>query len=198
MSKKRFLVFDTETTGLPKRFGAQMEDVDNWPRMAQLAFLIVNEDGFVDMDFCKYIKPDGWTIPKLKFFIENGMSTENCEENGIPVFEALREFQEALKTVDYVVAHNLAFDKPIVGAEMIRAGVTPALLKYKKPGICTMLKGVGHGKGHAGMNKWPKLIELHTSLFGEGFDGAHDALADVKATTRCLVEMIRLGSIKIN
>ncbi len=37
--------------------------------------------------------------------------------------------------------------------------------------------------------KWPKLEELHNFLFKEGFDGAHDALNDVMATSKCYFEM---------
>lgn len=33
--------------------------------------------------------------------------------------------------------------------------------------------------------KWPSLMDLHTYLFSTGFDGAHDALADVLACRRC-------------
>jgi len=32
--------------------------------------------------------------------------------------------------------------------------------------------------------KWPKLIESYQFLFNESFDGAHDALADVRACAR--------------
>jgi hypothetical protein len=37
--------------------------------------------------------------------------------------------------------------------------------------------------------KWPNLTELHTYLFGKGFDGAHDAMADVKACANCFFEL---------
>jgi hypothetical protein len=33
--------------------------------------------------------------------------------------------------------------------------------------------------------KWPKLSELHIKLFGEDFEGAHNALADIEATAKC-------------
>lgn len=33
-----FLIFDTETTGLPKKWKAPLDDFDNWPRMVQLAW----------------------------------------------------------------------------------------------------------------------------------------------------------------
>ena len=33
-----FLIFDTETTGLPKRWNAPLTDSDNWPRCIQIAW----------------------------------------------------------------------------------------------------------------------------------------------------------------
>jgi hypothetical protein len=35
-----YLFFDTETTGLPKSWKAPVTDVNNWPRLVQLAFLL--------------------------------------------------------------------------------------------------------------------------------------------------------------
>jgi DNA polymerase-3 subunit epsilon len=193
-----FLVFDSETTGLPKRFNAPMDDVDNWPRMTQLAFQLIDHEGNELYQYQSLIKPDGWEVPKEKFFIENNMSTERCMDEGVPVFTALRELQEALKQAQYKVAHNIAFDRNIVGAEIIRANISLPLFKYK-PEICTMKSTTNHVKikTHAGGNKWPKLIELHEHLFGYVFDGAHDALADVRATSACLIKSIDLGYIKL-
>lgn len=193
-----FLVFDTETTGLPKRFNARWNDFQNWPRMTQMAFMLIDKDGNEIDSFCSLIKPDGWTIPREKFFLDNNMSTERCMAEGEDVFKVLRRFQEALKRVDYKVAHNINFDNAIVGSEIMRAGITHELFQYKK-GICTMVSTTNYVKikSHAGGNKWPKLVELHKELFGMEFSGAHDALEDVRATSRCLIECINRGIIKV-
>ncbi len=194
-----FLIFDTETTGLPKRYNARWDDLNNWPRLTQFAFLLCNENGDELDKFYGLIKPNGWTIPKEKFFIDNNMSTERCEKHGTDVFDVLRQFQDALKRCDYKVAHNINFDNPIVASEMIREGITHQLFQYKK-GICTMQKttsfcNIPHKNGRG--VKWPKLEELHKILFEVGFDGAHDALEDVRATKRCLIESINRGIIKL-
>lgn len=198
---RNFLFFDTETTGLPKQYKAPMEDVNNWPRIIQLAFLVANENGEELYRYKELIKPDGWEIPKEKFWIDNGYSTEENIEKGVPIFESLRLFQAALKRSQIKVAHNIAFDNPIVGAEMIRAGVTHELFKYKR-GICTMSTSTQYcqlPKPNGGWGyKWPKLEELHQKLFNCGFDGAHDAMADVTATKDCFFELVKLGLIKID
>ena len=43
--------------------------------------------------------------------------------------------------------------------------------------------------------KYPKLTELYTKLFGHAFSGAHDAMADIKATKECFFELKRRGII---
>ena len=53
-------------------------------------------------------------------------------------------------------------------------------------------------KNKVGRAKWPKLIELHEILFGKGFDGAHDAFADITATKDCFFELIKREIITIN
>lgn len=195
-----YLVFDTETNGLPKAFRSPMEDINNWPRMTQFGWQLIDERGDVLREHECLIKPNGWTIPKEKFFIDNNMSTERCEKEGIEIFTALRFFQDALKLCNYKVAHNIAFDKNIVGAELIRAGIEHNMFKFK-PEICTMKQltsfcNIPHKNGKG--VKWPKLEELHEVLFNHGFEGAHDAMADVSATSKCLIEAINRGLIKIN
>ena len=40
-----YLIFDTETTGLPKRWGAPISDTDNWPRCIQIAWQLHDDMG---------------------------------------------------------------------------------------------------------------------------------------------------------
>lgn len=197
--KRQFLVFDTETTGLPKNWGAPATDVNNWPRIIQLGFILFDEDGNDLIKFNELIKPDGWVMPTDKFWIENGFTHQENMEKGIPIALALRALQDALKQAHYKVAHNIRFDNNIVLAEMYRLGMTHQLFQFKK-GICTMTRSTklcNIPKSHGGGNKWPKLVELHKYLFNEDFDGAHDAFADVSATKRCLLELIKRRHINV-
>ena len=40
-----YLIFDTETTGLPQNWKAPLTDFDNWPRMVQIAWQMHDEKG---------------------------------------------------------------------------------------------------------------------------------------------------------
>jgi len=183
-----YLFFDTETTGFPPK-----------ARMTQLAFQLYDENGKLLNQFASIIKPNGWTVPKEKFFIDNNMSTERCEKEGKPVYDVLREFQEALKLCNYKIAHNIKFDNQIVLKEIKLANITWQLFQYKKQ-FCTMLEAykVGYAGTHAnGKTKWPKLTELHKMLLDYEFDGAHDALADVEAMAKCFFELKKKGLVTI-
>ena len=50
--------------------------------------------------------------------------------------------------------------------------------------------------GRGGKFKLPTLSELHAHLFDTDFKEAHNATADVEATTRCFFELFRLGRIQ--
>ena len=76
-----FLTFDTETTGLPKNFKADVSDSENWPRLVQLAWQLNNEKGDLLSNDSLIIKPDGFTIPFNSEKV-HGISTEIANKNG--------------------------------------------------------------------------------------------------------------------
>lgn len=190
-----FLIFDTETTGLPKDFNAPVSDSDNWPRVVQLAWQMHDAKGELIGVKNYIIKPDGFSIPFMSQKI-HGISTERAEKQGRPLQEVIEEFEKDLKTIDYLVGHNLEFDLDVTAAEHYRLGFDSVMLKKKvvdTKEASTDFCQIPGGRG--GKFKWPKLEELHTKLFGKSFDAAHNAAADVEATTRCFLELIRLEVI---
>lgn len=198
------IFFDTETNGVPKNYKAPVEDLDNWPRIAELGYQVYNLDGQLIHEHVSFIKPNGWVIPSEQFFIENGMTTERCELEGNDLESELLEFHEYANECVAIIAHNLAFDSKVTAAEFLRLGLdneADILTPNKAPQkICTMESTVDFCKipgRYNGTYKWPKLIELHQMLFGCDFDGAHAALSDVAATAKCFFELVRLGVIKL-
>lgn len=190
-----YLFFDTETNGKPISYKASVNDVNNWPRVTQLAFALFADNGECVETYCQLIKPDGWTIPKEQFFIDNNMSTERCETEGIPIIYALKEFDKSLACSKYLIAHNMEFDSKVMGAEFIRLG---AMSQHRTIKLCTMQSTTDLLKlpGPYGY-KFPRLEELHRWLFGHDFTGAHDALNDVMATAKCFFELKRRNLIRL-
>lgn len=192
-----YFFFDTETNGLPKNYSASAEDVDQWPRITQLCFAGFNDDGDCFMKFNSLIKPDGWEIPKEKFFIDNNMTTERCEAEGMPIAEAMEQFIKHRLDAKYSIAHNISFDSKIIRAEMFRLNRRE---EFTSPKICTMMSSTKFCQlcvPNSNRFKWPKLEELHHKLFNCSFDGAHDAFNDVMATAKCFFELKKRGVISL-
>ncbi|MBO6829468.1 MAG: DNA polymerase III subunit alpha [Muricauda sp.] len=187
-----YLIFDTETTGLPKRWDAPITDTDNWPRCVQIAWQLHDELGNLieHQDFL--VKPEGFNIPYESEQI-HGISTALAEEKGTPLSEVLEAFNHALQQTKFVVGQNVGFDINIMGCEFHREGLESPLTSLPVLDTCTEhtaeLCKIPGGRG--GKFKLPTLTELHEFLFGEPFAEAHNATADVEATTRCFLELVR-------
>ncbi|MCD6346387.1 MAG: 3'-5' exonuclease [Bacteroidales bacterium] len=186
-----YLFFDTETTGLPKRWKAAVSDLDNWPRLVQLAYLFYDGEGRKIDGGDIIIRPDGFVIPVEAARIHR-ITTEKALEEGRPLEEAMGEFMSLIDESDVLVAHNMNFDEKIVGAEFLRCGMENPVPGKRK--ICTMLSTTNYCAldGPYGY-KWPKLSELHYKLFGTGFDEAHNAAVDITATAKCFWELKKRG-----
>lgn len=187
------LIFDSETSGLPKNWRAPLSDGNNWPRLVQLSWIL--SDGKFKQEFDYIIRPDGFEIPPEVAAI-HGITTEMALESGYDLKFVLSLFRAFLNVADKVVAHNLDFDRSIVGAEYYRLGLGEAFEKRfnEKETFCTMKKStelVRISGTHGGGFKWPKLIELYKHLFNEEFDGAHNSLNDTIACARCYFELTK-------
>ena len=189
-----YLIFDTETTGLPKRWDAPITDTDNWPRCIQIAWQLHDGLGNCIEHQDYLVQPDGFNIPYDAEKI-HGISTELAQEQGISLAEVLEKFNEALSKAKFVVGQNVKFDLNIMGAEFVRGDVANPLQELPVLDTCTehtasLCEIPG---GRYGKFKLPTLTELHEFLFNQPFKEAHNATADVEATTRCFFELIRKG-----
>lgn len=185
-----YLIFDTETTGLPTK--------DFKARIVELAALVVDQNKVVHHKINTLIKPDGWTIPDEAFAI-HGKTLEMCEEQGRPMKQVLEEFNHLKSLCHTRVAHNLWFDKRMIAIEEGIYGIP-----HDSSGLesfCTMQKSKSIVKMPptdamiiAGFNtyKTPSLQETYTHFFGKPFDNDHNALADGLA---CMEVFFKLKEI---
>lgn len=189
-----YLFFDTETTGLPADYKAPDTAVDNWPRLVQLSFILQEHEAAPPQEFDFIVKPDGFIIPEDVAKI-HGITTERAIKEGFLAKFVLDTFVAAMDRSDSIVAHNISFDRSIVGCEFYRLGEFHPMARKKN--YCTKMSGTEFCKlpGKFGKYKWPRLCELYRALFGEDFDGAHNSLNDIRATARCFWEMKRRGII---
>jgi len=191
-----FMIFDCETTGLPKNWRAPVTQTDNWPRIVQLAWNTYNSDYSLISSNSRIILPEGFSAPKDATKI-HGITTELAREKGHLIAEVLKEFQNDLSKAQARYAHNADFDGKVIGAEYLRQGLR---IPFDLASLnCTMKLTVDYCAipGKHG-NKWPTLEELYETLFGESFTGAHDALIDVEACAKCVFELFDRGLLKAN
>ena len=104
-----FLIFDTETTGLPKRWDAPISDVNNWPRVVQLAWQLHEDNGVLFSNKSYLIKPTDFDIPFESEKV-HGISTMLAFQYGMDIQTVLDKFLKDLKSCEYIVGHNLKFD----------------------------------------------------------------------------------------
>lgn len=187
-----YLIFDTETTGLPRNWAAPITDTNNWPRCVQIAWQLHDAMGNLIEHQDYLIHPEGYNIPYDAERI-HGISTELAQQNGIDLKIALERFNEALSKTKFIVGQNVGFDVNIMGCEFYRMGIDSPMSQMPILDTCTettaeLIKLPG---GRGGKFKLPTLTELHQYLFGVPFSEAHNATADVEATTRCFLELIK-------
>lgn len=192
-----FLFFDTETTGLPRDWNAPVQNLDNWPRLVQLAWLAYDNDGNQLAEKEHIIRPEGFLIPAAASQV-HGITNEKALASGEDLAEVLEEFAKQIREAEFLVAHNMNFDEKIMGAEFLRNSIENKLFERER--ICTMLSSIDYCRipsSSGGGYKWPRLSELHIKLFGTDFEDAHDALVDTSACARCFFELRRLEVIQL-
>jgi DNA polymerase-3 subunit epsilon len=185
-----FLVFDTETTGLPN-FKLPADDPTQ-PRMAQISAALFDfRPGLTELVCVTMpIKPDGWAMPdELVEKLGHGLTTAYLAEHGRPVREALDAFMTMHERADLLCAYGIHFDQKILRGELRRAGLPD---KYgEKETFCVMqaatrlckiaptdaMRAAGYRT-----NKTASLTEAVEILLGRKHEGAHEAEADMRAT----------------
>lgn len=187
-----YLFLDTETTGLPKKRNADPMDFDNWPYVVEIAWLLTDEFG-LQVSGDKYIVKQNVKIPQEAIRVHH-ITNEDMNSKGVSPKVVYREFIEAVANCDYIIAHNIDFDLPILQCELYRNGFNVSL--YEKKHFCTMKAGkdFSYSFDANGRPKNPKLVELFSSLYFNvsslPIKGTHSALSDTLMTYRCFMKMM--------
>jgi len=181
---KTIVAFDTETTGLIK---PQVTELSEQPRIIEIYCKKMDEDGKEIDTFHSLLNP-GIPLPPIITKI-TGITDSDLE--GAPVFlQIWEDLARFMHGADILTAHNLAFDRNMLGNELMRA---EKLCNFPWPieHICTVRKSK-HYEGYR-LN----LAKLYKYLFNEEFEDAHRASNDVNAQARCFIEMVNRGDIAL-
>ena len=190
----KIIVFDTETTGLPEGRNTSILETEKWPYIVQISWILYDMDKQIVVSIQDHIIDCGVPIPDDSIRV-HGITQKRSERKGIPVVDAMNQFDNDLQQADLVVAHNLSFDKRVYMVEAIRHHRKQYFTRngVRKPEFCTMknTKDIckierNNSKGEI-YYKYPSLSELHEHLFGFNPKGTHDSMADVLICFRCYI-----------
>lgn len=191
------LAFDTETTGLI--YNATLP-LHKQPEVIEFyGCLFDDKTGKIKEELDLLIHP---TINKgVTDEIMNITGISNEMLVGKPKFKEVADsIFNLLRKAEFVTAHNLAYDREMLDFEYkrldvklldtkdlkIEMGYFPA---WPPRQICTV-EQTTHLRGIR-----LSLSALHEYLFGEKFEGAHRAKADVQAQVRCFMELKKRGEL---
>lgn len=189
-SERKYLVIDTETSGLFDF--TKPADADGQPRMASLAMIFLDAGLIITSEVHMFVKPVGWEMAAEAGAV-NGLTNEHLQEVGIAVAEVLNQYVQAVDDGRIVVAFNAQFDTKVLRGELRRAQIDDRF--EKTPTICTMRASTPvvkvPRKSGAGW-KFPKLGEAcaHFKIVNAG---AHSALHDARACVEILRCLVALG-----
>ena len=210
----KVLVFDTETTGLPQSYNAELTDFAKWPHIVQLSFLLYDTEAKVVLEYIDYIIRVGpEVIISPESIAIHQITPARSQTEGVPIVEALAVFEKTLIEADLIVGHNISFDKKMLMVELLRhqlpnffyfakgstsgissstSGISSRRDQYAE--YCTMkqttelcaLSAVNKTTGKT-YCKYPTLSELHAHLFKSKPNGVHNAMIDVLVCLRCYI-----------
>lgn len=180
----RILVFDVETTGLPKKRNAPLDDFENWPYIVQLSWVVydVLEGGIESINDSVITLPENVLIPTESTAV-HGITNEIMINQGKDLKKELRYFLKDCVNSDLLVAHNIEFDETIISVECMRNFYNNSFKDIKTPRYCTMRKAIKRYK------KWLKLELLHEKLFEQKLQNLHNSLNDVYVCLRCFIKL---------
>jgi len=156
------MIFDTETTGLPKNSTPAYNAPNNWPHLVSISWAILNsETNAVEKERSYIVYPETWVIPEDSTEI-HGISHLQAVEQGVPLKNVMIEFIS--ENYDIMVAHNMNFDENVL-VNAIRWDMATLFEGFTKPRYCSMnlTRSMCNLKYHNswGGTKPPKLKELY-------------------------------------
>ena len=195
------LCFDTETTGLPEGRNTSIYELEKWPHIVQLSFMVYDtEQKKIVQEYDQIIRIGEHVELTPKSVEIHGITREMIETRGIPIGDALYAFKCALQNTECSIGHNLSFDKRLLIVESIRNkgfdsnDNSIVQLRFGKE-FCTMLNSVDVckikmlRKNESVYYKYPTLLELHEHLFQIKPRNAHNSKVDVLICLRCYCKL---------
>lgn len=193
-SKGKYLFLDTETTGLLPKQSLEDADRNTFPRVLQVAWLLFDGEGKLIDSHNRFILQDQ-PIPGSSSQI-HGIYDATVLQKGEKPSVVWNDFLTALENCEYLIAHNIDFDFPVIESELSRLHIHNPFAGKRK--LCTMKLGkelckipTEDGNGY----RYPTLDELYKiSFLGRLTDlkisGLHDAYVDAAIVAKIFFKLL--------
>lgn len=177
------IVFDTETTGF---ITSPEAPLNTQPKIIEL-FALKFDERTLEVQGELELLIDPKQSLEEEIIKVTGLTDTDVKGKGefSSHYPAIRDFWFGQK---FSCGHNVTFDCDMLEVEARRLGMVTRF-PWSPNRVCTVEASEHY------LGRRLKLIDLHTYLFGEGFEQAHRARNDVMATFRCIKEMHKRGDI---
>lgn len=206
----RVLVFDTETSGLPESKIISPDTLHLWPHIVQFSYVIYDTElNEITVSSDDIIKVGDNVVISSESINFHGITHDISKIKGKNLNKVLDVFCNHLKTADILVGHNIIFDILMVKVELLRfiydtIAEEHQIKNYKNNlhfitnftniyctmqntiELCSIKKIDKYGKEY---NKYPKLSELHQTLFHTIPNDLHNSFIDILVTLRCFMKL---------
>ena len=200
----KIIVFDTETTGLPKSRTITPNTSHVWPFIVQFSYIIFDTDTNTMLkSYDAIVKLKPYNVISKDSIEFHGITQEISESKGINIDTVLFAFISDMRNADMIVAHNVEFDLNMIRVELLRLeqGALDLELELRKAIFedqtnfyCTMKESIDLCKikkenSRGTYYKFPTLTELHKHLFAVEPKHLHNSYHDILCTIRCFIKM---------
>ena len=193
----KVLVFDTETTGMVSWRKPETDPAQ--PHLIQLGMVLVETGNWQCLArHSLLIRLPEEVAMEEGALQAHGIEAEKCREFGVPLSVACDLFRETASNTDFIVAHNLKFDRIVMAASLFRAGSVTDWMEDLR-WLCTMETAapVLRLPGREGQFKWPTLAQAYEHFSGQPLQGAHDALVDAEACLTVFRGLVEVGAVEV-
>jgi DNA polymerase-3 subunit epsilon len=185
------LFIDSETSGLPKKWGLPYSAKNNWPFCVQIAWVIYTKEGQKVKQENHFIKESDFKISRSAIKI-HGITHAFLQAHGQRRHEVMKMLSDDVcQYQPLVVGHFMEFDYHMMSVDFYRSGIENPV--KKEITFCTMLATTHLVKKP--LLKFLRLGELYEILFETPLKNQHDAQVDAKAASDCFFELIKRGEI---
>ena len=201
----KIIVFDTETTGLPKSRTITPNTLHLWPFIVQFSYIMFDTDtNTILKSYDAIVKLKPYNVISKDSIEFHGITQEISETKGINIDKVLFTFISDMRNADMIVAHNVEFDLNMIRVELLRLEqsalvnvdleLRKAIFEDQTNFYCTMKESINLCKiekenSRGTYYKFPTLTELHKHLFAVEPKHLHNSYHDILCTIRCFIKM---------